>query len=163
MFARLSSEMTEIQVDSDLRSLFAIGKIDDYEKLKKENSECWVVLSGLEARIKDRLKAFKNVSPSEVYRESVLCFDYYKFLVMLFWDISFVLSLVQINHLQEVSWWCIHHLITFLTFHWFWKKRLNNMSRTILCHGNNHISILICCALLHYLIRCLFFNFRLWR
>lgn len=59
-------EMTSQQVDSDLRTLFAFGKLDDFEKLKKENGECAIVLKGIEARIQDRLKIFRNMSPREV-------------------------------------------------------------------------------------------------
>ncbi|XP_061183808.1 trichohyalin-like isoform X2 [Saccostrea echinata] len=59
------ADMTSQKVDSDLRTLFAIGKLDDFEKLKKENGECAVVLRGIEARIHDRLKIFRNMSPRE--------------------------------------------------------------------------------------------------
>jgi hypothetical protein len=58
--------MTSQHVDSDLRTLFAFGKLDDFEKLKKENGECVIVLKGIEARIQDRLKVFRNMSPREV-------------------------------------------------------------------------------------------------
>lgn len=58
--------MTSQKVDSDLRTLFAIGKLDDFEKLKKECSECAIVLKGIEARIQERLKIFRNMSPREV-------------------------------------------------------------------------------------------------
>lgn len=58
--------MTSHRVDSDLRTLFAIGKLDDYEKLKKECGETSVVLKGMEARIQERLKIFRNMSPREV-------------------------------------------------------------------------------------------------
>ena len=58
--------MTSQKVDSDLRTLFAIGKLDDFEKLKKECSESAIVLKGIEARIQERLKIFRNMSPREV-------------------------------------------------------------------------------------------------
>lgn len=61
-----NTEMTSHRVDSDLRTLFAIGKLDDYEKLKKECGETSVVLKGMEARIQERLKIFRNMSPREV-------------------------------------------------------------------------------------------------
>lgn len=61
-----TTEMTSHRVDSDLRTLFAIGKLDDYEKLKKECGETSVVLKGMEARIQERLKIFRNMSPREV-------------------------------------------------------------------------------------------------
>lgn len=62
----VTTEMTSHRVDSDLRTLFAIGKLDDYEKLKKECGETSVVLKGMEARIQERLKIFRNMSPREV-------------------------------------------------------------------------------------------------
>lgn len=61
-----TTEMTSHRVDSDLRTLFAIGKLDDYEKLKKECGETSVVLKGMEARIQERLRIFRNMSPREV-------------------------------------------------------------------------------------------------
>ncbi|XP_056012294.1 golgin subfamily A member 4-like isoform X5 [Ostrea edulis] len=66
------AEMTSQQVDSDLRTLFAFGKLDDFEKLKKENGECAIVLKGIEARIQDRLKIFRNMSPRENMEYSTL-------------------------------------------------------------------------------------------
>ena len=65
-FYDLVTEMTSQKVDSDLRTLFAIGKLDDFEKLKKECSESAIVLKGIEARIQERLKIFRNMSPREV-------------------------------------------------------------------------------------------------
>lgn len=57
-----------------MRNLFAVGKLDDYEKLKKENYESLIVLNGVEARIQERLKMFKTAPVSEVCHkhESVL-------------------------------------------------------------------------------------------
>lgn len=55
-------------VDSDLRNLFAVGKLDDYEKLKKENYESLIVLNGVEARIQERLKMFKTAPVSEIIK-----------------------------------------------------------------------------------------------
>ncbi|CAG2188326.1 unnamed protein product [Mytilus edulis] len=59
-------------VDSDLRNLFAVGKLDDYEKLKKENYESLIVLNGVEARIQERLKMFKTAPVSEVWHRNEL-------------------------------------------------------------------------------------------
>ncbi|KAJ8300735.1 hypothetical protein KUTeg_022254 [Tegillarca granosa] len=57
-----------LKVDSDLRNLFAVGKIDDFEKLKRENSESLSVLKGIQARIQERLKVFRTVSPLEIIK-----------------------------------------------------------------------------------------------
>ena len=53
-------------MNSDLRVLYAISKLDDFELLKKEVSEKQVVLTGMQTRIKNRLKNFNNSSPSQV-------------------------------------------------------------------------------------------------
>jgi hypothetical protein len=44
----------------------SVGKLEDYEKLKKENYESLIVLNGVDARIQERLKMFKSASVSEV-------------------------------------------------------------------------------------------------
>ncbi|XP_062594828.1 golgin subfamily A member 4-like [Saccostrea cucullata] len=94
------ADMTSQKVDSDLRTLFAIGKLDDFEKLKKENGECVVVLRGIEARINDRLKIFRNMSPRESMEYSTLkelslsvenlriCLNEEKSLLSCFWTSS---------------------------------------------------------------------------
>lgn len=53
-------------IDTDIRNLFALGKIDDYEKLKIETKECLIVLKGIETRIQDRLHAYDTASTTEV-------------------------------------------------------------------------------------------------
>ncbi|KAK3599257.1 hypothetical protein CHS0354_012867 [Potamilus streckersoni] len=60
------------KVDSDLRQLFAVGKIDDFEKLQKENRESVVLLKGMEARVKERLKFFQKMTTSENVEYSTL-------------------------------------------------------------------------------------------
>ncbi|XP_033732642.1 golgin subfamily B member 1-like isoform X3 [Pecten maximus] len=62
------ADLTGIKVDSDIRCLFAVGKLDDYEKLKKENCETLTVLKGIEARIKERLRVFKTMPTSELIK-----------------------------------------------------------------------------------------------
>ena len=62
----LSSGLTQIRIDSDDRTLFAIGMIDHYEKLQKEISECHVILRGMATRMKERLKIFGTMPASEV-------------------------------------------------------------------------------------------------
>ncbi|XP_078326757.1 uncharacterized protein LOC111124018 isoform X6 [Crassostrea virginica] len=96
----LLAEMTSQKVDSDLRTLFAIGKLDDFEKLKKECSECAIVLKGIEARIQERLKIFRNMSPRENMEYSTLkelslsvenlriCMNEEKSLLACFWTSS---------------------------------------------------------------------------
>ena len=56
------------RVGSDLRTLYCIGELDDYELLKKEVNESVILLNSMEARIKDRLRAFTKSSPSQVKR-----------------------------------------------------------------------------------------------
>ena len=52
-----SSALTPNRIGSDLRCLYAIGALDDYELLKKEVVESVSLLSKMEERIKDRLHA----------------------------------------------------------------------------------------------------------
>ncbi|KAK3087158.1 hypothetical protein FSP39_002455 [Pinctada imbricata] len=59
----LLADITNQRVDTDIRTLFAIGKLDHYEKLKKECSECEIILKGMDARIQERLKALKTSAP----------------------------------------------------------------------------------------------------
>lgn len=56
-------------VGSDMRSLFAVLKLDSHEKLRKETGECLVILSGIEARLGNRLKMYKSKSVTEVRQE----------------------------------------------------------------------------------------------
>ncbi|XP_069121362.1 myomegalin-like isoform X3 [Argopecten irradians] len=91
------ADLTSVKVDSDLRCLFAVGKLDDYEKLKKENCETLMVLKGIEARIKERLRTFKTMPTSESVEYSTLkelslssenlriCLDEEKSLIGCFW------------------------------------------------------------------------------
>jgi len=58
--------ITQVRIDSDLRSLFAVGMIDHLEKLRKETNECKVILKGISSRLNERLKIFSKVSASEV-------------------------------------------------------------------------------------------------
>ena len=53
-------------VGSDISSLFAVLKVESHEKLRKESSESLVVLSNMEARLDDRLRAYKAMAVSEV-------------------------------------------------------------------------------------------------
>ncbi|KAL3871129.1 hypothetical protein ACJMK2_039146 [Sinanodonta woodiana] len=66
------SGLMPYKVDSDLRLLFAVGKIDDFEKLRKENGESVVLLKGMEARVKERLKFFQKMTTSENVEYSTL-------------------------------------------------------------------------------------------
>ena len=55
-----------VRISSDLRSLFAIGKLDDYELLRKENNEMSYVVRNLQARLRDRIKVHKSLTPNDV-------------------------------------------------------------------------------------------------
>ena len=59
--------MTQVRIDSDMRSLFAIGMIDHFEKLRKETNESNVILKGLSTRVTERLKVFNTMPALEVY------------------------------------------------------------------------------------------------
>ncbi|KAL5009349.1 hypothetical protein ScPMuIL_014930 [Solemya velum] len=65
-------ELLSQKVDSDVRNLFAIGKLEDHEKLQKENGECMVVVSGIEARLRDRLKSYQGIPILESLEYSTL-------------------------------------------------------------------------------------------
>lgn len=58
--------LTQVRIDSDIRSLFAVGKIDDFEKLRKETNESNVILKGLSTRVSERLKVFNTMPATEV-------------------------------------------------------------------------------------------------
>ncbi|XP_048245211.1 uncharacterized protein LOC124145574 isoform X3 [Haliotis rufescens] len=57
-----------VRVDSDIRRLFAIGKLDDFEKLRKENGESVATLCSMQARVSDRLKTLKGLSTTELLK-----------------------------------------------------------------------------------------------
>ena len=57
---------TTVRVGSDLRQLYAIGELDDYELLKKEISESHSILNGMECRIRDRMRSYSQRSQGEV-------------------------------------------------------------------------------------------------
>ena len=63
---------SSVRVDSDLRQLYAIGKIDDYELLKKEVAESKVVLSAIERRLQEQLVKYQSLNTSEVGRNGPL-------------------------------------------------------------------------------------------
>ena len=46
--------------------LYAIGELDDFELLKKEIAESHFLVAGVEARVKERLRAHKRSSSPEV-------------------------------------------------------------------------------------------------
>lgn len=58
--------MSPNKIGSDLRSLYAVGSLDDYELLKKQVSESQGILAAIEAVLKDRLSSYRNSSPSQV-------------------------------------------------------------------------------------------------
>ena len=53
-------------INSSLRSLFAVYKLESQETLRKQTGEALVVLSGMEARVNDRMKSLKSKPISEV-------------------------------------------------------------------------------------------------
>lgn len=64
----LSTVMPRVEVDSDLRRLFAISGLEAYEKLKRENGELISTVCSMQARMTDRLKTFANVPISEIIK-----------------------------------------------------------------------------------------------
>ena len=58
--------MIGVRVSGDLRYLFAVGRLDDLELLKKEVAESRVVIDGLHAITKDRLQHLNASSPDKV-------------------------------------------------------------------------------------------------
>ena len=54
------------RVGADLRCLYAVGEIDDYELLKRDIGESLSVLSNMDIRIKDRLRNCKVSTPAQV-------------------------------------------------------------------------------------------------
>ncbi|XP_076436718.1 uncharacterized protein LOC143276177 isoform X2 [Babylonia areolata] len=67
-----SSVAPRVEVDSDVRRLFAISGLEGYEKLKRENGELLTILSAMQARMAERLKAFTGVSITESVEYSTL-------------------------------------------------------------------------------------------
>ncbi|XP_064650443.1 myomegalin-like isoform X3 [Lineus longissimus] len=59
------TEVSRLRVCSDLRYLFAIGRLDDYELMKKEIGESTIIIRGMEARLQERMKIFKGVNPMQ--------------------------------------------------------------------------------------------------
>jgi hypothetical protein len=57
------------RIGSDLRCLYSVGALDDYELLKKQVAESQSVLAAAEAIIKERLGSFRMASPSQVKLE----------------------------------------------------------------------------------------------
>ena len=53
-------------MSGDLRYLFAVGRLDDLELLKKEVAESRVVIEGLHAVAKDRIHQLNTKSPDKV-------------------------------------------------------------------------------------------------
>ena len=51
---------------ADVRMLYAISELDDFELLKKEIAESHFLVAGVEARVKERLRAHKRSSSPEV-------------------------------------------------------------------------------------------------
>ena len=78
--------LTQLRIDSDDRTLFAIGMIDHFEKLHKEVNESHVILRGMAARVKERLKIFGTMPALEVNICSVLQL----FLVSFSWILIFL-------------------------------------------------------------------------
>ncbi|GAB1603713.1 thyroid receptor-interacting protein 11-like isoform X3, partial [Argonauta hians] len=61
-----------VRISSDLRSLFAIGKLDDYELLRKENGEMSCVVRKLQAQLHERIKIHKSHMTAENAEYSIL-------------------------------------------------------------------------------------------
>lgn len=59
-------DSTAVRVGADLRQLYAIGELDDYELLKKEIAESHNILNGMESRIREKLNKYKHTSQGEV-------------------------------------------------------------------------------------------------
>ncbi|CAH1787139.1 unnamed protein product [Owenia fusiformis] len=68
----LANDMSGIHVNSDLRMLYAICKLDDYELLKRQVEESHVALRGMVARINERMRVFVGSSPTQSVEYSTL-------------------------------------------------------------------------------------------
>ena len=66
MFSCPPIDLSPSRVGADLRCLYAIGEIDDYELLKKYIGESISVLSTMDVKIKERLRNCKLSSPAQV-------------------------------------------------------------------------------------------------
>ncbi|XP_041368382.1 uncharacterized protein LOC121382823 [Gigantopelta aegis] len=62
------TDMPKVQIDTDIRQLFAIGKLDDFEKMRKENDLSLSTLRGMEARVKERIRRLRMMSTSELIK-----------------------------------------------------------------------------------------------
>ena len=94
-------------VDSDIRSLFAVLKLECHEKLRKESSESLVVLSNMEARLDDRLRAYKSMSVSEVRNT----FLEWSFFAIIFFgnDIKDIVKSIDLNTTHGIKEMYIGH------------------------------------------------------
>ncbi|KAK6175111.1 hypothetical protein SNE40_013639 [Patella caerulea] len=101
-------EVPRVDVDSDIRRLFAIGKLDDFEKVRKENEEVLSVLHGLQARVDDRIHCMKKSSEQSVEYSTLkeislaienlkICMNAEKNVIERFW----VSQLPPVNELGE--------------------------------------------------------------
>ncbi|KAK7502536.1 hypothetical protein BaRGS_00006119 [Batillaria attramentaria] len=64
--------MPRVEVDSDIRRLFAVSGLESYEKLRRESSELISILCSMQARLSERLKTFTGASISESVEYSTL-------------------------------------------------------------------------------------------
>ena len=62
--------MSPNRIGSDLRCLYALGALDDYELLKKQVAESNSILAAMDTLLRERLCAFRGASPSQVYIDS---------------------------------------------------------------------------------------------
>ncbi|KAL4226458.1 CDK5 regulatory subunit associated protein 2 [Mactra antiquata] len=60
--------ITQVKIDSDARTVFSVGMIDHFEKLRKEANECNVILKGLTTLITERLKVLSKMSATEMIK-----------------------------------------------------------------------------------------------
>nr|KAG5710593.1 hypothetical protein BaRGS_013239 [Batillaria attramentaria] len=67
-----SLAMPRVEVDSDIRRLFAVSGLESYEKLRRESSELISILCSMQARLSERLKTFTGASISESVEYSTL-------------------------------------------------------------------------------------------
>ena len=79
---------TSQRVGADVRMLYAIGELDDFELLKKEISESHFLVAGVEARVRERLRAHKRTSPAEVSTQSTRCVTFQHHPVFVFQNLD---------------------------------------------------------------------------
>lgn len=85
-----------MRISSDLRSLFAIGKLDDYELLRKENNEMSYVVRNLQARLRERIKVHKSLTPTDVCIFFTSFFDFFFFyLYLIVFKLRIVFNAIQ--------------------------------------------------------------------